>query len=307
MHILYEIQQKSQDKNQALHGAKLNGIIPANQALPAFIKIQRIGVPMRSSLPLVTQLATLLLFVPLGALAQHETGADLFSGAQVYQNLCANCHGLDGGLVPNVDLGHGVFRQDYSDAQLVAIIQNGIPNTPMPPNPTMSIEQAQLVVDYLRSRALDPSSSLAGDATKGRELFSNNDECQYCHMINGEGGVTGPDLSRIGDLRTAAELVQSLREPDAIIEPNMRHVEVKTKSGDTISGRLMNQDAFTVQLMDARGRLRSFAKAELTSQDFIGSPMGPLPTSWTDQQVADLVAYLASLRAPAKPAAGATP
>ena len=119
---------------------------------------------MHKALLHAAALASLLAF-PLASLAQHETGADLFSGEQVFQNLCANCHGLDGALVPNVDLGHGVFRQPYTDAQLVAIILKGIQNTPMPPNPTMSEQQAQLVVDYLRSRAIDSSSALAGSST----------------------------------------------------------------------------------------------------------------------------------------------
>jgi putative heme-binding domain-containing protein len=250
-------------------------------------------------------LLTALLFTT-PALAQHETGADLFSGEQVWQNLCANCHGLDGGLVPNVDLGHGVFRQDYSDEQLIALIQNGIPNTPMPPNPTMSTEQAQLVVNFLRSRAVDSSSGLAGNSANGRELFIDRGSCIACHMVNGEGEPTGPDLSRIGDLRTAAELTQSLRAPDAVIQPNHRHYSVTTQAGTSISGRLMNQDVYTVQLLDGSGKLRSFTKADLTEHGFAPSPMGALATDdWSDQEVADLVAYLASLRAPVT--AGATP
>ncbi|MEY3659761.1 MAG: Cytochrome oxidase, cbb3-type, subunit, partial [Pseudomonadota bacterium] len=97
---------------------------------------------MRKAPWLVAALLATVLAYPPASRAQHETGADLFSGEQVFQSLCANCHGLDGALVPNVDLGHGVFRQPYSDAQLAGIIRNGIPNTPMPANPTMSAEQA---------------------------------------------------------------------------------------------------------------------------------------------------------------------
>src|SRR5690606_11781667 len=257
---------------------------------------------MRLSLALPAFL-TALLVSPLAA-AQHETGADLFSGEQAYQNPCANCHGLDGGLVPNVDLGHGVFRQDYSDEQLVGIIQNGIANTPMPPNPTMSVEQAQLVVDYLRSRAIDASASLAGDPATGRELYIDRGFCNFCHMINGEGEPTGPDLSRIGEVRSAAELTQSLRAPNAVIQPNQRQYAVVTTAGENVSGRLMNQDTFTVQLLDGSGSLRSFAKTDLREHGFAPSPMGALGDDWSDQEVADLVAYLAALRAPAS---GGTP
>lgn len=254
---------------------------------------------MRTSPSLASFLAALLFCAPASQ-AQHETGADLFSGAQVWQNLCANCHGLDGALVPGVDLGHGVFRQNYSDAQLVAIIRNGIPDTAMPPNPSMSEQQAQLVVDYLRSRAINSDNTLSGDPNRGRALYEEPGYCYACHMINGEGSPLGPDLSRIGQVRSASELTVELRNPNAVIQPNQRQYEVRTNSGEYVAGRLMNQDIFSVQMLDASGRLRSFNKSDLREHGFTGSPMGALAQDdWSDQDVADLVAYLASLRAPA--------
>ena len=246
----------------------------------------------------------LLILAPTAAFAQHATGADLFSGEQVFQNLCANCHGRDGALVPNVDLGHGVFRQPYTDAQLVTVILKGIANTPMPGNPTMSEAQAQLVVDYLRSRAVDSSSALAGNAAKGRVLFEERGNCMSCHTVAGQGSPLGGELSRIGDARTAAELTQSLRTPNAVVQPNQRSYTVTTQAGTTVSGRLMNRDAFSVQLLDASGQLRSFQLSDLSAHGFAASPMPSLGSEWNDQDIADLVAYLASLRAPAK---GATP
>lgn len=255
---------------------------------------------MHKALLPAAALASLLAF-PLAAYAQHETGADLFSGEQVFQNLCANCHGLDGALVPNVDLGHGVFRQPYTDAQLVNVILKGIPNTPMPGNPTMSEEQAQLVVDYLRSRAVDSSSALTGDAAKGRALFEGRGNCLSCHMVAGQGSPLGGELTRIGDSRTADELTQSLRAPNAGVQPNQRSYAVTTKDGTTISGRLLNRDAFTVQLLEgSTGKLRSFTLADLREHTFVASPMPALGADWMDQDIADLVAYLASLRAPAQ-------
>ena len=255
---------------------------------------------MRKSLLSAALTLAGLLAYPLASIAQHETGADLFSGEQVFQNLCANCHGIDGALVPNVDLGHGVFRQPYTDAQLVTVILKGIPNTPMPGNPTMSEEQAQLVVDYLRSRAVDSSSALAGDAAKGRALFEGRGDCLSCHMVAGQGSPLGGELTRIGDSRTADELTQSLRAPNAVVQPYQRSYAVTTSAGTTISGRLLNRDAFSVQLLDDTGKLRSFTLADLREHTFVASPMPALGADWMDQDIADLVAYLASLRAPAQ-------
>lgn len=244
------------------------------------------------------------LTLPQATLAQHATGADLFSGEQVYQTLCANCHGLDGALVPSVDLGHGVFRQPYSDAQLVDIILGGIVNTPMPGNPTMSEAQAQLVVAYLRSRAVDGSAALAGDVSRGRALFRERGDCLACHKVQGEGSPLGPDLSRVGDVRSAAELTQSLRAPGAVVQPNQRSYRVVTAAGSVVEGRLLNHDAFSVQLLSSSGQLRSFALEGLREHGFIASPMPSLGSEWSQQDVADLVAYLAALRGPAT--AGAT-
>lgn len=253
---------------------------------------------MRKAPWLVAALLATVLAYPPASRAQHETGADLFSGEQVFQSLCANCHGLDGALVPNVDLGHGVFRQPYSDAQLAGIIRNGIPNTPMPANPTMSAEQAQLVVDYLRSRAIDSSRTLAGDAAAGRALFAGRGNCLVCHLVAGQGSPLGGELTRVGDSRTAVELTQSLRAPNAVVQPNQRSYALTTKAGVSVNGRLLNRDAYSVQLLDSEGRLRSFALEELATYGFAASPMPALGSDWSDREVADLVAYLASLRAP---------
>src|SRR5690606_4755467 len=105
-------------------------------------------------------------------------------------------------------------------------------------------------------------------------------------------------LSRIGDIRTAAELTQSLRFPDAVIQPDQRQYAVVTKDGASFRGRLMNQDTFSVQILDSNAKLRSFDKADLAEHGFAPSPMGALGDDWSDQEIADLVAYLVSLRAP---------
>lgn len=230
------------------------------------------------------------------ALAQHETAFDVVGGQQAYMEVCANCHGPDGNLIANVDLGHGVFRQPYSDEQLVDIIKNGIPNTPMPPNPAMSVEQAEQIVAYLRSRAVQDTATVAGDATRGKALFEGEGECLSCHMVRGSGSPLGPELTRIGTLRSSLELQQSLVQPQARVQPNSRSYAVVTKSGVEVSGRLLNHDAFSVQLLDSDARLRSFMKEDLQQWGFIESQMPSLQDKFNTQEIADLVEYLASLR-----------
>lgn len=252
---------------------------------------------MTSRAALGLLLAGLWLGVSPPANAQHATAFDVVDGKQAFQRVCANCHGPDGDLVAGVDLGHGSFRQPYSDAQLGAIILQGIPDTPMPPNPTMSGEQARQIVAYLRSLALSEDTGLQGEPRRGQALFEGRGDCLSCHRVAGRGSGLGPELTRVGQLRTSVELQESLLEPQARVLPNHRFYSVFTAQGERVSGRLLNHDAFTVQLLDTRERLRSFTKADLREYGFIAPDMPALQaTDYSEQEVADLVAYLASLR-----------
>lgn len=244
-------------------------------------------------------LLCLLIGSPL-AMAQHVTGSDVFSGEQAFQNYCANCHGTTGNQIANVDLGHGVFRKPYTDDELANIVMKGIAGTPMPATPNMSATQAAQIVAYLRSRALLKDMGAGGDTSRGKALFVGKGQCNACHRVNGEGSRLGPDLSRIGLLRTSDQLATSLLDPDSEVQPNNRSYAVTTQDGTRISGRLLNHDAYSVQLLDSREQLRSFKRAELRGEGFIPSPMPAVRGSLSDQDLTDLVRYLASLRGPEK-------
>ena len=241
-----------------------------------------------------------LLAVSQAALAQHETGSDVFSGEQAFQNYCANCHGKAGNQIAQVDLGHGSFRKAYSDDELTDVVMKGIAGTAMPATPTMNREQAMQIVAWLRSRAILKDVGAGGDAGRGRALFAGKGDCSSCHRINGVGSRLGPDLSRVGSLRTSDQLATSLLDPDAEVQPDNRSYAVTTRDGQHISGRLLNHDAYTVQLLDGNERLRSFIRADLFAERFLPSPMPSLRGKFDDGELADLVQYLVSLRGAAK-------
>ncbi|MGB6941599.1 MAG: hypothetical protein WBE37_04255, partial [Bryobacteraceae bacterium] len=105
------------------------------------------------------------------------------------------------------------------------------------------------------------------------------------------------DLSDVGSERRAVEIEQSVLDPDAEILPQNRSYRVTTKSGETITGRLLNIDTFTVLLMDSKERLLAFPKASLQEWAFIDkSPMPSYRNKLSSQEVGDLVAYLVSLK-----------
>jgi putative heme-binding domain-containing protein len=229
--------------------------------------------------------------------AQHATAFDVEDGGRAFRNSCATCHGPDGDQVAGIDLGRGQFRRAYSDEELVGIIRKGIPNTPMPPT-NMSEVQAGKIVAYLRSTAESRRSStaVAGDAVRGQSIFQGRGECATCHRVHGVGSRLGPDLTAIGQARRSVELEQALLEPAADILASNRFYRIVTRGGETVTGRLLNHDTFTVQLLDSTERLRSFVKADLREHGFLGTPMPSYRGRLSPQEVADVVSYLASLK-----------
>lgn len=249
---------------------------------------------------------TLVLVLAAGlgarALAQHATAFDVEAGGRAYESSCAACHGPDGDLIAGIDFSRGVYRRPLSDEEITRIILDGIPNTPMPPTPGMSAEQAVRIVAYLRSLPEDSTEAAAvGNAARGREIVMGAGECLDCHRIGGAGSRLGPDLSRIGLDRRAVELERSLLDPDAEVMPANRSYRVAPKGGEPVTGRLLNHDTFTVQLMDADERLRSFEKSQLDDFGFTESPMPSYRDKLEAQALADVVSFLVSLRGESTP------
>jgi len=233
------------------------------------------------------------------ASAQHATESDIADGERAYGTTCVACHGPDGNLIPGIDFSRGQLRREYTDAELVGIILNGVPDTPMPPNPGMSTEQAERIVGFLRALAeRGDTGTLVGNRGRGRDLFYDAGNCTDCHAVNGRGARHGPDLTSIGRTRGAAELEAALREPAAVVDPANRRVEVELGNGNVIAGRLLNHDTFTVQMIDDDDRLRSFDKTTLRDFRFVDTSMPDYGATLTSQDIADLVSYLVSLQGP---------
>jgi putative heme-binding domain-containing protein len=217
------------------------------------------------------------------------------NGEQLYMENCVECHGPEGDAVPDVDLGHGRFRRATTDPELVGIVLRGIPNTAMPPN-NFSEAQASAIVQFLRAKARRAAAS-AGNTANGQAIFTGKGNCASCHRVNGSGSRLGPDLSEIGRLRHSTDIEQAIVNPDLLIVPSNRFVRLVTRDGATITGRLLNQDAFTVQLLDSKEQLRTLLRGDLKEFTFIDkSPMPSYRGKLSPQEITDLVSYLVSLQ-----------
>jgi len=250
---------------------------------------------MRSTVAVSLIAAVIVLGFMGAAEAQHATPFDIRDGEEAFESACANCHGPDGNLIEDIDLGRGLFRRPLSDDEIVGIIMNGIPETPMPPTPGMFEEQARRIVVYLRARAEEGRVLVEGDPGRGRDLFFGEGACDDCHAIDGRGARHGPDLSNIGRERRAVELEAALLDPAVFVQPNGRSYRVTLTDGDVVMGRLLNHDTFTVQLIDTDDGLRSFVKADLRGYGFAETPMPAYGDQFSADEITDLVSYLASL------------
>jgi putative heme-binding domain-containing protein len=227
---------------------------------------------------------------------QYEQ-ADIEYGAQLYSGHCVVCHGERGDAMPGANLGSGRFRHAETDRDLTNVIRNGVPGTAMVASAYTESELGALVA-YLRNMStVNLSSVKLGDAARGRALFVGKGNCLSCHRVGAEGPRAAPDLTSIGAIRTAATLERSLLDPNVALLPANRQVRAVLRDGTVVTGRRLNEDTFTVQLIDSSGRLVSLDRAAIRDYEIGTQPTMP---SYADvlsaDERADLVAYLLSLK-----------
>jgi putative heme-binding domain-containing protein len=227
---------------------------------------------------------------------QYEQ-ADIEYGARLYGGHCVVCHGDRGESIPGVRLFSGKFKNAGGDRDLTRILTDGIAGTAMAPT---GLSEAEIVatIAYLRNvNRVDASAANSGDKLRGRALFFGKGDCGRCHRVGAEGPRAGPDLSNIGVQRTAATLRRSLADPNEALLPINRPVRATLRDGTVVSGRRLNEDTATVQLVDAAGRLVSLDKSAL--RDYSVGTKATMPSYegvFTETEQADLVAYLLSLQ-----------
>jgi putative heme-binding domain-containing protein len=218
-------------------------------------------------------------------------------GRKLWSANCAVCHGAEGKGGRGPDLTSGRFRHGGTDDDLYRAMRNGIPGTEMPGFPLSGVESMQLLafVRALGRAAMPPPP--AGDAASGRALFTGSGQCTSCHRVGGTGSRIGPELSDVGARLPPSDLLASLLRPDERVLPVHWYVRAVTREGQTITGRRLNEDTYSVQLIDAQDRLISLVKADLREYELVKrSPMPGYEGKLTGEQLGDLVAYLASLK-----------
>src|ERR1700681_2594557 len=265
-------------------------------------------------------IALLLLGVAAPADARNPFARDpkaAKAGEYQFRINCALCHGLGahgGGRGP--DLTQAQKKHTHSDAEMFQVISNGIPGTAMPANGTngqgvgMTDEEIWQIIAYIRSQEVKAPAKSAGNAGHGKDLFYGDANCSLCHMIEGKGGRLGPELTAVGGSRTRAAIIDSVRNPSRRLAWGLTEatkefpqeyetVIVVTAEGKDIKGITLNEDNFSVQIMDTserihlleKDKLRSFQKSRQSARPVYG------PDLLSDKDLEDIVAYLISVGA----------
>lgn len=137
----------------------------------------------------------------------------------------------------------------------------------------------------------------ADGAARGRAIVEGKGGCQSCHRVNATGSRVGPDLTAIGGTLSADAMRKTLIDPDAALRPAVYSIRAVTKDGKTVVGLRLNEDRYSVQLIDEQEHLRSLTKSDL--REFAVLTKARMPSfkdKLTATEIADVVAYLRSLR-----------
>jgi putative heme-binding domain-containing protein len=225
---------------------------------------------------------------------------------------CAFCHGLGGrGGGRGPDLTRAKKKHGSADADLFRTINEGVPGTAMPPNGAtqqgvgMTPEEIWQVITYIRSVEKKAPAEMPGDAAHGKSLFDGSAACATCHMMNGKGGRLGPDLTAAGSARSIDYLIESVRNPsrrlaqgisEAMKEFSQEYetVNVVTADGTKLQGVVLNEDSFTLQMMDLREQIHLFDKDKLKSFQKTRESLMPAYDTKTlsDKDLQDILAYM---------------
>jgi cytochrome c oxidase cbb3-type subunit III len=232
---------------------------------------------------------------------------DVAIGKKLYEATCSRCHGLDAGGSDGPSLQGAPER--LGDDAMGGIIRGGIPGTGMNGFGSLSAEETGQVIGYLRTLGHTADAEIAkGDVTRGKSVYDASG-CAGCHIVNGEGGGVGPELTRVGAMRGPSYLRTTLLTPGTNLPQEAGAMErgrftqflfvhVVTKDGHSVDGTRVSEDSFTIVIKDATGHFHAFKKLDVQKVEKIPgrSVMPSFKDTLSASQLDDLVAYLASLK-----------
>ena len=228
-------------------------------------------------------------------------------GQELYDAYCQVCHGgLGEGQTMGKPLTDG-SATNLSDAELIAVIENGRAGTGMAAwGSSFSETEILDVASYVR--VLQGGTGLASAENElvtsddplvlaGEQLFNGSAGCADCHSYRDQGGSVGPVLDGVASRLGEDGLLQALREPSASIVDGYAAKVVEQPDGTVVRGRYRNDSELAVQIQSADGqRWVTYFKDRVASITDDGKSLMPPVFSELDaSQQESLLAFLKSL------------
>ncbi|MDX1980206.1 MAG: c-type cytochrome [Bryobacteraceae bacterium] len=236
-----------------------------------------------------------------------QSEKDVAEGRRLYSFYCVFCHGMDGASGRGARLATTFRRHGSSDQDQFRVILNGVSGTEMSGH-WLEEDDIWKILAFVRTLERSATASAegcdpaGGDAVRGRALFFGKGGCLKCHSATIDGrpqgsGRLGPDLTYMGATRTRRHLRESLLDPDKDIARQYRQVRIVTGSGETQRGLILNEDEYTVHIMNPSERILSFRKADLNKLEPLTSSFMPsYRQALSAQQLEDLLSFTCALR-----------
>ena len=144
-------------------------------------------------------------------------------------------------------------------------------------------------------------SLTGGNAERGQQIFYGHAaaQCSRCHIINGNGGAAGPDLSKVAERypdKTREFFLESMLLPSAKIAPGFGTVTLVLSDGRTVSGVLLAEDKKTLTIQYSDGKKETIPLADVDRRTAAASPMPAVDKTLTPNEVRDLIEYLTTLK-----------
>jgi putative heme-binding domain-containing protein len=230
-------------------------------------------------------------------------------GKADFQRICSVCHSVE------MATGQRMSREDWS-----AVVNDMVGKGAQGSSAELDNVVTYLSTNFGKGNSPAPSAASAAPATapahaaappaatvnatplSGAEISKANaliqaNGCLSCHRIGDTGSYVGPYLGDVGAHRSAEQLQAALVSPNKEVLPENRTVRLVTSDGKTVTGRLLNQDGFSVQIIDSSNQLRSIEKSGLREFTIVTTnPMPSFQGKLSEQDLTDLVHYLSSLR-----------
>jgi cytochrome c oxidase cbb3-type subunit 3 len=248
------------------------------------------------------------LVLALALQAAPAAARDIQDGKKLFEGMCARCHGIDGTGDEGPALNRASLANAATDAALREVIRDGIPDRGMPRVRRLTESELTQLVAYVTSLGRTAASTSRGDIERGRAVYTRLG-CASCHIVDGQGGSFGPELTQIGVQRGGGYLKQSVIGPAETLPRGLSlvpgrgfseylPVQITTADGRVVRGVRINEDPFTIQVRDTSNQFHSFRKSEVkqVEKEFGKSLMPGFRGRVTDVELDDLVAYLATLR-----------